>query len=469
LRFNFLKSLLLKLKKNLRFAICSFILLLIVPEKSFAQRDTASLKTDQVPAVRQVDLIDLKKRLFMVRHRVEPEDAKAADSISASNPIRLGLLTDKLYPLNDSIPFSTPLTKASPELNSLKMVQGKIYPSYAPAPGYNIQNGLLVIVACNFSFLTGKSENTNVSAISFNPDYSFTYHQVMLPVVFDVWSSENKINLLGDWRYYYYPTYTYGLGGQSSLANYDLINYSYFRFYQQALKQIDGTKFYAGLGYDLDYHFDIRQIDSAGTGTDFKQYNAGATHTASSGLTANLLYDSRKNSNNPVDDATFCSLTYRSNMKLIGSDQNWQSAYLDFRKYIKLSPNNNNMLTFWNIEWFTFGGNPPYFDLPSTGWDPYSNTGRGYIQGRLRGPDFIYLESEYRFGITKNGLIGGVLFANAESVSLTQNPVFQTILPGYGFGIRIKVNKYSGVNFAIDYGFGTQGSSGPAFNVSEVF
>ena len=64
-----------------------------------------------------------------------------------------------------------------------------------------------------------------------------------------------------------------------------------------------------------------------------------------------------------------------------------------------------------------FKGNPPYLDLPSTGWDSYNNTGRGYVQGRYRGKDLMYLESEYRFGITRNGLFGGVVFANAETVS----------------------------------------------------
>ena len=46
---------------------------------------------------------------------------------------------------------------------------------------------------------------------------------------------------------------------------------------------------------------------------------------------------------------------------------------------------------------------------------------------------------------------------------------FQNVLPGYGFGIRIKANKRSNVNLAIDYGFGLGGSQGLAFNVSEIF
>jgi len=64
-----------------------------------------------------------------------------------------------------------------------------------------------------------------------------------------------------------------------------------------------------------------------------------------------------------------------------------------------------------------FNGNPPYLDLPSTGWDTYSNTGRGFIQGRYRRKNMVYLEAEYRFKVSKSGLLGGVVFANAQSLT----------------------------------------------------
>ncbi len=181
-----------------------------------------------------------------------------------------------------------------------------------------------------------------------------------------------------------------------------------------------------------------------------------------------MIYDSRKNSNYG-EDAAFCNFSYRYNSKFLGSDQSWQSVYLEFKKYVKLSSQNDNVLAFWNLDWFSFGGKPPYFDLPSTGWDVYSNSGRGYIQSRLRGPGMLYFETEYRFRLTKNGLFGGVLFGNAESVSELGSKRFETILPGAGLGVRIKLNKVSGANLAVDYGFGAQGSQGLFFNISEVF
>jgi hypothetical protein len=43
------------------------------------------------------------------------------------------------------------------------------------------------------------------------------------------------------------------------------------------------------------------------------------------------------------------------------------------------------------------------------------------------------------------------------------------IAPGYGVGLRIKINKFSGANVCIDYGFGNDNSRGIAINLGEVF
>jgi hypothetical protein len=142
---------------------------------------------------------------------------------------------------------------------------------------------------------------------------------------------------------------------------------------------------------------------------------------------------------------------------------------LDLRKYFKFPGGSNNILAIWSYDWLTLSGKPPYLDLPSTGWDAYNNTGRGYIQGRFRGKDMIYLETEYRFGISHNGLFGGALFANAQCFSEYPANDFDIIWPGMGVGLRIKVNKQSGANIAIDYGFGADGSRGLFVNIGEVF
>jgi hypothetical protein len=81
----------------------------------------------------------------------------------------------------------------------------------------------------------------------------------------------------------------------------------------------------------------------------------------------------------------------------------------------------------------------------------------------------VYAEAEYRYKITRDGLFGGVVFFNAESFSGAPGTRLQGIQPGYGPGLRIKLNKISDTNITIDYGFGTQGSRGLFINVGEAF
>jgi hypothetical protein len=154
----------------------------------------------------------------------------------------------------------------------------------------------------------------------------------------------------------------------------------------------------------------------------------------------------------------------------MGSDNNWQSLLLELRKYIPVSPSKRNVLAIWSYNWLTLGGGkPPYLLLPSTGWDDFYNTGRGYIQGRYRGRDMLYLETEYRFDVTHNGLLGAVVFANAQSFSREITKQLSVIAPGAGVGLRLRINKFSGANLCIDYGFGTEGSRGIFVNLGEVF
>ncbi len=81
----------------------------------------------------------------------------------------------------------------------------------------------------------------------------------------------------------------------------------------------------------------------------------------------------------------------------------------------------------------------------------------------------VYGEAEYRFGISANGLLGGVVFANAQSLSGAPGTRLQSIQPAFGPGLRIKLNKVTKTNICIDYGFGREGSQGVFVSVGELF
>lgn len=414
----------------------------------------------------QLENIILKKTivLFLV---ILPAFALQAQSDSASAQPKHKTNRkpdDSLFKQQDftDILFKVLHIKAKPDTAKLK--PGKLYLAVFPGIGYTIANGGTATVAANASFYTASLDSTNLSTILTYPLYS-SFHQIVAPVISSIWTKKNDINFLGDWRYYKYPSYTYGLGGNSSLSNAQQLNYSYVKVDQEALKLLS-TNLYGGIGYNLDYHFFIQQIGAADN--DYTQYNDNATKTVSSGLVAHLKYDSRTNINNPKD-ALFASISYRYNSTILGSNNDWQSIQVEIRKYIRIASNPNNVFAFWSWNEFTYGGKVPYLDLPSTAWDTYANMGRGYIQGRFRGTSLVYLESEYRFGITHNGLLGGVLFANSQAVPNYPGYNISKINPGYGLGVRIKLNRYSDTNLCIDYGFGTGGSRGIFFNLGEVF
>jgi hypothetical protein len=80
-----------------------------------------------------------------------------------------------------------------------------------------------------------------------------------------------------------------------------------------------------------------------------------------------------------------------------------------------------------------------------------------------------YLEGEDRFTISRNGLFGAVVFVNVESFKKDLASHYNALAPGYGLGIRLKLNKHSGANICVDYGIGNDGSKGFAVNLGEVF
>jgi hypothetical protein len=343
---------------------------------------------------------------------------------------------------------------------------GKLYLSFLPGIGYAILTGLTAVATTNLSFYTSKGDSANISTIQGLVEYGQN-KQLVNSVISSIWTKKNRINFLGDWRYYNYSSYTYGLGGESLSSDADLIYYDYLRINQLAVTQII-PDFLGGIGYNLDYHWHIKDgTPDAIPQNDYTKYGRTAVST-SSGVSLNLLYDTRRNSNNP-QGGQFANVIYRPNFTFMGSDQNWQSLFLDYRKYIRLPANSNNVLAFWNFYWFTLNGTPPYFDLPSTGWDTYSNSGRQFIQGRYRSRNMLYFETEYRFVITRNGLLGALVFANAQSFSEWQTNQFETVSPGAGLGIRIKANKYSDTSLIITYGVGVRGARGFLFNLGEMF
>jgi Omp85 superfamily domain len=336
-----------------------------------------------------------------------------------------------------------------------------------PYPGYSIATGVAGVLPINISFFTNKKEKGELSF--FNNNFQYTqYKQAIVLSLSNVFFGHDKWELIGDYRYYNFPTYTYGLGMFTTLGNEDQINYQQLRFYETIMRNV-AKDIDVGIGYHFDYHWDISDFDyTQNIITPFSQYGL-SKNSRSSGFSIDFLYDSRNNANTPKEGIYF-AMQYRTFAKALGGDANWGSLIFDFRKYFRIPiPNWTASFAIWSYIWLTPYGAPPYLDMPSTGWDFYNNTGRGYALGRYRGQNMLYLEGEFRFSIMRNGFLGGVVFGNLQSFSQWPGNNFAGIAPGIGAGLRIKLNKRTDTNSALDYGFGTGGSNGFASNLNEVF
>ena len=346
--------------------------------------------------------------------------------------------------------------------DSSKLKGNRPFFSIIPVAGYSLQSGLTGALVTNTSFYTDTSKDkfSNVLLSGYYSEYHQYWFICNTNIFFD------KIHLFGDTRYYKFPTNTFGLGTRSSLSDALAIDYSYLRVYEVIFRELKAN-IYAGIGYNLDYHWNIKADSIPGKALNEFEKLEGI-RSVSSGFSLNMLFDNRENASNS-QNGTYVYIQYRPNLTLLGSDENWQSLLIDARHYFKLPNSSRNVLAFWGYCNLTLAGTAPYLDLPSIGWDDYSNTGRGYVPGRFTGKNLIYAESEYRFSLTQNGILGGVVFVNAESILRTIPRGLHTVIPGEGLGLRIKVNKYSNTNLAIDYGFGIGGSHGLFFNLGEVF
>lgn len=348
-----------------------------------------------------------------------------------------------------------------------KKVYFSLIPTSSAVPG----GGKALITSTSASFYLGSRKNTFLSTVTFVPYLNFN-GRYSIGFRNNIYTNKNKWNIQGDTRFSLYPEYVYGTKQNNNANERVLITYKYIRFYQTVLKQIR-PYLLVGMGYNLDYHIDLQPIGDTLGLPKFLNYDHGTQtnkNSLSSGVTFNILYDSRNNSQNPLPGG-YINLIYRVNPFFLGNgDNTWKSIYLDGRKYMDVSllGRKRQVLAFWTYLWTALDNNVPYLDLPGIGYEPYQRSGRGIEQNRYRGKSLLYFEGEYRADLRDDGLLGYVVFANTTTNTGPGNSRFGAFHPAIGAGLRVKFNKRSNTNIAIDYGI-SKGNSALTLNLGEVF
>jgi hypothetical protein len=385
-------------------------------------------------------------------------------------PVRqdsLGAGLDSLPPQRDFGDVWRQITGRGHELGERQMAPRPGLDIVAlPSVGYNPAYGFYVGLGASAGGWLGDPAITRLSVFTLNATYS-TEGQLAVLFRSDAWIPGNDWNLKGDWRYLDTSQPTHGLGPTVEQVGKYPMEFQMWRLYETVYRQVSGP-IYVGLGYHLNIHDEVLdERAAAGEVTPYTVYSGGPVGTTtSSGLSANILIDSR---DSPIyaTQGVLWNASIRSYQRPLGSDKDWQEIWSDFRAYPNIPFGSRHTLAIWNQVWLAYG-EAPYLDLPAIGWDTYGKTGRGYVQGRLRASDQIYTEFEYRYTLTQDGLWGAVGFANF-TISTLSSGAFGPLDPGYGFGLRMKFIKRTRTNLTVDFGWGNAASSGIYFGTQEYF
>lgn len=388
------------------------------------------------------------------------------------------------------------------EEESVTPKKGKLMKFIVPIFGSNPTLGFFYGVGATGAIFLGDPETTSISSLNASLQVT-TKNQFVAAIKGTIMTPGNGWEMLVDLKYSFFSENTYGLGSDnnqlikeswnwggvttSGLGGAQPLTFNQTKIYYTALKEVTDN-FYIGIGYHLDLHYKIEDLsldlEAPDTViTSHYAYNTindiSTTGYATSGLSFNLVYDSRDHTVNPYKGA-FIQIMNRNNLDKLGSTKNSNAIYMEARLYKSLSPKTpRHLLGFWGIANILTSGTVPYLHLPANAYDMRNRIGRGYVAGRFRGPGWVTMETEYRFPISKNGLFGGVVFASATTTSrdaitigeetFPKLKLFESTKPAAGFGARIMLNRTGRLNLAMDMAFGDNGAKGFYFAVGETF
>ena len=335
-----------------------------------------------------------------------------------------------------------------------------VFPSFGGNPAQGVSGGALATLTDYW----GDPNKTQLSSVLLSGSVT-SKKQVLLVARSDIYAPGNGWHFIGDWRYYDYVEQTHGLGGSRPALPAVEVTYDWYRFHQIVTRPIVNDLEF-GIGYHLDTHRGIRFPTSVQL-PDVGWLSGNFTDDTSSGVSLNLIYDRRDHPLN-TERGLLARAEFTMYRTRIGSDADWDNLELEGRVYRRLSGRRRQVVALWGIGSFT-RGRAPYFDLPSIGWDLYGRTGRGYRSGRFRGRDWTYTEVEYRVDLLRNGLLGAVLFGNTSQFSDPRNDRQERWASAVGVGLRLKINKETRSNLAVDFAWGRDGSKGVYVAINEAF
>jgi len=280
--------------------------------------------------------------------------------------------------------------------------------------------------------------------------------QVLAELTPDLYLNKGKLHMVGYLAFKDYAEKFYGFGSRTTEEMEEQFSYRSFELKCSVRKRI-GSLFYVGIQYDFGYT-EITEAEPGGlldSGSIL-----GSEKGIQSGLGINVVQDSRDNIFFPTGGA----LLQASAMVFgpaLASDYDFRRVTLDFRQYFTVF--SHHVLAFQQSLDAT-SGNVPFQLLPKLGGPSIM---RGYYQGRFRDKKAIFLQMEYRVPLIWRLAAVGFVGYGGVADRLSSFKLDKLKISG-GLGIRFRVNRKSGTNVRLDFGF-AEGNLGVYAMINEAF
>ena len=357
-----------------------------------------------------------------------------------------------------------------------------VIPNIAANPTIGFQIGIKAVAGLKL----GKDPNTLMSVAATSASIT-TKGIAYFYISHNVFTNANKWNLQGSLVAAKTVTPDFGIGighadGQTDadkvLTNPSRKGYvthsQYYIFREKAYKNILGNIFIgAGVSFEVRKNIEDRR-SAANALTPYKiysdRYGFNQRSYSANGLQFSVEYTTRDNQNRAYK-GIYADAGIRANQTWMGSTKNALQVTTDIRKYFSLSSANpEHVIAFWNWGSYLVSGALPYLELPGTGRDPGSRSGRGYTVTYFKGTKYNYSEVEYRFPILSNKFLSGVTFFHVQTANNELGTkLFEQWQPGGGLGLRVLFNKATRTNLCLDYAWGKYGAKGFFLGLNEAF
>ena len=268
--------------------------------------------------------------------------------------------------------------------------------------------------------------------------------QYKVALTADLMFGKDKYNSFTELLFMDFPNFYFGVGDDTELSDQCLVETENFSITQMFSYKLT-KRWHIGLKYHYNNYYKVDILSSDEHCTDDIP-DLSVNEGTQSGIGITINRETRDNRFN-ARRGSYLFFEYMDYGKWIGSEFNYQSIVLEYRKY------------YTPLKWLTLAGqiytetkigdNIPVQSLSLMGGD---NRMRGIYIGRFRDKSMIEGQIEARFPIF--WIFSGVVFTGLGEVAPSYKAyTWEGMKWTYGAGLRMNVNKATRTNIRFDIGF----------------